>query len=274
MKTHEYKPPVDLLLACGEKDARLRTWPDYLELGFTAEHIPELIRMATDEDLFWADSESMEIWAPIHAWRTLGQLRAEAAIEPLLQLFEWDADWISEELPLVFAMIGPTAIPALSRYLAQKHKRADDPFPRIYAIDGLVKITEEHPETQKECITIISKQLEKYTNQDVTLNAFLISALISLKALETLPLIEKAFVASRVDLTVVGDWEDIQVEFGLKAERETSHWQRHLTDEMKTQISSVVNAELQSYNEQLAERYREREKRAKKKTKRGKRKKK
>ena len=33
-------------------------WPDYLALGLGPEHIPELIRMATDDDLNEADTES------------------------------------------------------------------------------------------------------------------------------------------------------------------------------------------------------------------------
>jgi HEAT repeat protein len=36
-----------------------------------------------DEAPLWADQNSMEVWAPVHAWRALGQLRAEEAIKPL-----------------------------------------------------------------------------------------------------------------------------------------------------------------------------------------------
>lgn len=76
-----YPPPVDKLLTYG--DCRnFRDWPDYLALGFTHEHVDDLIRMGTSEELNWADSDSPEVWAPIHAWRVLGQLKAEAAITP------------------------------------------------------------------------------------------------------------------------------------------------------------------------------------------------
>ncbi|MBD1862704.1 MULTISPECIES: hypothetical protein [Trichocoleus] len=57
------------------------------------------------------ESEGLEIWAPIHAWRSLGQLRAEAAIEPLLSLLHRMDDegneWIGEELPEVLACLQP-----------------------------------------------------------------------------------------------------------------------------------------------------------------------
>ena len=53
MNTSSYTSPVDKLLTYG--DCReLREWPNYLELGFGQEHVSDLIRMATDNELFWA----------------------------------------------------------------------------------------------------------------------------------------------------------------------------------------------------------------------------
>src|SRR5262249_22490558 len=120
--SRNYSPPVDQLLSYGEVEHSSREdWPDYQQLGLGPEQIPDLIRMATDQELRWADSESQEVWAPLHAWRTLGQLRAESAIEPLLREHETlieDDDWALEELPEVFGLIGPAALPPLAAYLA------------------------------------------------------------------------------------------------------------------------------------------------------------
>src|SRR5205807_1216299 len=125
MGINSYSPPADKLLTYGdahEHGGNPQDWPQYLELGIGPEHIPDLIRMATDEELRWADSESLEVWAPIHAWRTLGALHAEEAIEPLLSLLkdvdENDDDWVLEEMPEVYGRIGPAAIPALAAYMA------------------------------------------------------------------------------------------------------------------------------------------------------------
>ena len=75
MTISTYTEPVSKLLSYG--DCRnFKEWPDYLELGFAREHVPDLIGMATDEELNWADSDSLEVWAPIHAWRALGQLHS------------------------------------------------------------------------------------------------------------------------------------------------------------------------------------------------------
>lgn len=53
MPRNSYSSPVNQLLDYQPGTGQLSPdeWPDYQELGITAEDIPELIRMATDEDL-------------------------------------------------------------------------------------------------------------------------------------------------------------------------------------------------------------------------------
>ena len=63
-------------------------------------------------------------------------------------------------------------------------------------------------------------QLERYAAQSPMLNAFLISPLLDLGAKEAAPVMGKAFAAGRVDEDVQGDWEDVQIELGLKGDRE------------------------------------------------------
>ncbi len=83
--------------------SKLPHQPNCLALGLGREHIPDLIRMATDESLHGTGTESLDVWAPVHAWRALGQLRAEAAIELLISLLHYIDDendeWVNEELP-------------------------------------------------------------------------------------------------------------------------------------------------------------------------------
>ena len=206
--------PVDLLLIMGDP-RKSREWDNYLELGLGPEHTPELILLATDENLHQADPESEEVWAALHAWRALGQLRAEEAVEPLLQLLHKyeDDDWLGSELPIVFGMIGPAAIPALIAYAA------DEPhglYPRTHAIEGLTKIGENHPDYREECVAAMIRQLESFEEQDEVFNAFIISSLMDLNAVESAPVMERVFAADMVDTTIAGDWDDVQVELGLK----------------------------------------------------------
>ena len=182
-----YQFPVDLLLSAGFPGFG-EDWQDYLALGLNEEHIPELIRMALDPELNWGDPESEAVYAPVHAWRTLGQLRAQAAIEPLLELFhmfeaEGGLEWAGEELPEVYAMIGAAAIPALSAYLLDDSHGS---FSRIGAADALQKIAEAHPDFRDQCIASIMKALENYESNQPTLNSLLIEALVDLKAEQAL----------------------------------------------------------------------------------------
>ncbi len=216
-----YSSLVSDLLTFG--DCRdFRGWPDYPDLvGLGPEHVSELIQMAKDEDLTWADPESLEVWAPIHAWRALGQLRATIASEPLLKLFqEVDEgnDWAGDELPEVYGMIGRTAIPALERYLADA---SPELWARVTAVHSIERIAAGDPSARIKCVAVLSRQLEKFPQSDPILNGFLINYLIDLGAVGMAPLMEQAFAADSVDLLIVGDWEDVQVELGLKTARET-----------------------------------------------------
>ena len=215
----EYSPPLDKLLTLG--DCReLRTWPNYLEFGLTAAHIPDLIRLVADSELHQANSENPAVWGSVHAWRALGQLRAEAAIEPLMSLFHEleEDDWFHKELPEVYSMIGPAAIPALKAYLSDP---SHDLFPRVTASSSLARIATEHPEARDECISVLTQELEKLKEHDPEFNGFLIASLCDLQATESAATIQRAFAVNSVDPSIAGDWEDVQVALGLKEARET-----------------------------------------------------
>lgn len=238
--TANYPPPVNKLLTLGDPRGE-REWPDYLALGISAEHVPDLIRMALDETLHWADSESKEVWSPIHAWRTLGQLRAEAATEPLTHLLvridrDHD-DWVGEELPEVFGMIGANAIPVLVAYLSDPRH---DLWARVAAGSGLEEIGKQYPPLRSECVTALTHQLERFAENDPTLNGSLLANLLDLRGVESAPVIERAFAAKKVDGSVAGDWEDVQIEFGLKTERTTPRAPIEL-DEAFNRFAEIVD---------------------------------
>ncbi len=218
---NDYPPPVDKLLTYGKSDLGPKNWPDYRELGLGPEHIPDLIRMATDEELNLADSETPEVWAPVYAWHALGQMRAEAAIEPLLSLFQTlkEDEWVTEELPEVFGMIGPAALPALDKFIGDI---SHDEFPRIDAIASMQKIGEHWPDARDESVALLMRHLEHFSENEPDVNAFLILGLVKLQAREAAPLIEQAFAADSVEPFIMGDWDDVQVELGLKSPEEVA----------------------------------------------------
>jgi hypothetical protein len=212
----DYHAPVDQLLRRGEPGDFGREWPNYLALGFGPEHVPELTRMLLDPALNEGDPESAEVWAPLHAWRVLGQLHAEAAIEPLLEMLrqeaERDGDYALEEVPTVLGMIGLPAIPAVTAFLRDQ---GEPQWARTTAATALKEVAARHPEARAECVAALSRQLEEATANDPTFNAFVMSSLLDLHAVEAAPVIEAAFGAGAVDESIAGDWPRVQWELGL-----------------------------------------------------------
>jgi hypothetical protein len=174
MANYLYTQPVDQLLRLGDARDR-REWPDYLSLGVDFQHVPDLIRMATDPALNDAHSGSPEVWAPAHAWRTLAQLHAAEAAEPLTQLFrrmhENYDDFVGEDLPQAFGVLGPAAIPALAAYLANSRNH---PLACGAAAHSLKEIGMGHSEARGACVAALADQLGRYAEQDPALNGFLI----------------------------------------------------------------------------------------------------
>lgn len=221
MPITSYSPPANQLLTYGECDnISPMDWPNYLKLGISAAQIPELIRMATDEELYQVNPNSAEFWAPIHAWRTLGQLQAPEAIEPLIGLFpKRDGEeeilvWIGEELPTVLGLIGPAAIPALAAYLAD---RSQGVFSRTVAISSLEEISVKHPDSRTGCVNVLTHQLASFRENGAELNSFIIAGLLDLKAIESASVIKQVFKTNWVDQTITGNWNEVQVKLGLKS---------------------------------------------------------
>jgi len=247
---NSYTPPVSQLLSLGEP--RGTEWRDYSALGIRVEAVPELIRMATDDALNDGPQKSKMVWAPVHAWRALGQLRAAQAIEPLLTLLhridDAQDDWLAGDLPKALALIGAAALDPAANYLADA---AHGDWARVAASTTLGQIGCVHPELRAECVARLVKQLEQFAGQPETVNAFVISALWDLHAVEAMPVMERAFASGRVDESVNGDLEDVQIHFGLKAEREHPRNPNSLS-EMYRQLADL-NEENEAYQRENAE---------------------
>jgi len=225
-----YAPPVRALLRLGDP-RELKKNATGRALGIGSEQIPDLIRMVTDDTLHFADGDTPLIWAPLHAWRLLGELKAPEAVEPLISLFrrldeDFD-DWIADEVPDVLVQIGASALSPLIAFL---NDATNGTYSRNEAASAIAKLAETYPDVRDSCIAALKTQLEQYAQQPGEFNGFLVWMLLDLHAAEALPIIERAFAAGRVDENSVGDWEDIQLEFGLITERSSPRKPNRLTE--------------------------------------------
>lgn len=217
----DYTPPVADLLTLGDV-RQLGDQYNYLAHGFTPAHIPELQRMALDEELLFADSESDLVWAPIHAWRTLGQLRDPAAVPTMIEIIykmeDWDDDWSIDEVPQVLGLLGAPAIDPAQQALADRQLYL---YGRVAAAEALAKIAMHYPAERAQVVASLTDQLRRFAEEESEFNAFLISVLVDLMAVEAADVMAAAFAADKVDWSIQGDWEEVQIALGLLTERIT-----------------------------------------------------
>ena len=218
----KYTEPVKRLLYLDEpkEKGHKSTWPDYLSMGITEKDIPQLIEMLIDFELYETDSDNPTVWASLHAWRALGQLKSKEAIPHLINLFEKyeNDDWLREEGPRVMGMIGEESIEPLKLYLFDKNKPET---PRITAGHGLEKVGSLVSSKKEECINIFIDFLNQSDDKAPDLNGLVIGYLIDLNAQNAIEAIRSAFERNIVDLCCCGDLEDVEIELGLRQKRST-----------------------------------------------------
>lgn len=191
--------------------------PTVAELGLAAEDGAELLRMAVDPefDVSW---NTDAVWAPAWAWFLIGELKPPGAETVLVGLLDRLDRAEGDEagsviLPKVFGRIGPEVAPALVAVLRDESRQTGS---RWAAADGLKEIALARPQTRAEMVAILTAQLDEQAVRDETINAAIICDLIDLEAVESAAVIERAFLARRVDETIPGDWDEVQVALGLK----------------------------------------------------------
>lgn len=225
----EYPEPVSALLSYGDPRKLKNSkgpydWPDYVkELGLSLDDIPHLIRMLHDPAVQHTGPDNSSMWADLHAWRAIGQLGAADGIPDLIRCLDYEdehaiSDWVMEEIPRVLAKIGKATIEPLSEYLNNKTKGV---WSLTAAVESLSYIAAQHPEFRNLCIVAIDRRLEYYETNDVLLNGFLVAELVDMNAVGSLDLIRKAFQTNAVDIDVAGDFEDVEIAFGVRKVRST-----------------------------------------------------
>ncbi len=193
--------------------------PDYVaEFDLGASDVAPLLEIsqiwATREE--WPqDDRDMTVYAPVHAWRMLGQLgelavsATDALLEMIPRMEEREDDWYLNEFPDVLAMIGATVLSPTATLLVDSDRQE---FVRICAADVLLHLAQRDPTTRDAVVTHLERQLGECDAAAPTLNAFVISYLLDLKARSAAAAMERTFADERVDLTVRGDWWDVREE--------------------------------------------------------------
>ncbi len=248
-----YSGPATALLDYGKGEDRHfgEPWQDYLALGLTEADVPELVRMVEDRNFDRLPASDNRVWAPLHAWRVLALLNAAEVVEPLLRRLAEspDDDWLTGDIAQVFAMLGPSVLPNIERFMADE---AIDEMVRICMPESLREIARDHPEVDGACGDMMVRQLMLHERNRPVLNAFLIMCLCDLGRGDAIDLIREAYASDHVDLTVFGDLEDAELQLGLRTKRDTPRKKLpHLAnlakilsgrEESSTRIDQAINS--------------------------------
>ena len=223
-----YAPEVRQLFNLGRPNA----WPQRGELpedvtldeyvhrfNLRKEHLPELLQLVR----ILAEPQTEENWdevsgyAPIHAWRAIGELQTVEAVQPLLELLPAFGDtgdaWFIEEFPHVFGMIGPAALDVLASYFEDGNY---DQFDRHTAAAGMNCIAERHPEARSQVLELMTAALDRQEEQAWEFYGFLICTLVDMQAVEAAESIERAFAADLVADDICGDWFYVKEQLGVE----------------------------------------------------------
>jgi hypothetical protein len=214
--TAPYPPPVDALKQLGDpRDAGVAE--RRLALGLGQEHLQDLVRMARDRGLYTADSDTDEVWAPLHALLALDDLDTSAVVSELIPLFDLDDDWHATELPDLLGKVGSPALEPLRAYLTD-HTRWG--YGHALIADALTQIAEQHSELREQVVAILSDVLREaeHYSEDACTGAM--DALVELEAVEALPLIRRAFELGRIDELMRGSWGDVLDDLGVEPEED------------------------------------------------------
>ncbi len=216
-------PKIIALLKKGEIDLfqTPSQWPDYIkEYQLQEADIDELIALVTSDELNTAPTDSSEVWAPLHAWRALGQLKAVKAVEPILQYFTspGDDDLAFDELPEVFGLIGEPAIESLANHL---QKPVVDESSHVLVVSGLAAIVAKQENLRSRILDIFRAYMRSPWQHSHELNGELINNLVDLEAVELIEQIRYLFELDCVDFYCCGGIEEVEINLGLHHKRET-----------------------------------------------------
>ena len=221
----EYSKKVYKLFELGYEFLTENDELDYKKFGFNEEDIEELIRLSLDTRYlisnygFTEEQEETLYFAGVHAINVLTELKAVEAIEPLIDrmVFEnGENDYVSESLVAFFGDIGEATIPYLKILLLITEEERD----LLSVFDAFERMMKNNSKLEEKIEEVLIAYIAKENHEPTNL-ASAISLLLDRTQDKHIELIRETFNTKEVDFNWRGDLEDIEIDLGLRKERET-----------------------------------------------------
>ncbi len=154
--------------------------------------------------------------ASIVAVRALIELQAEEAIplfvELLFENWRFPRLTVGVEAQYFFAPLGKIAIEPLCEAFEFSGPEEDEGRRDVVAALGF--IGEKHPDTRIEITNRIVSWLNQHSQQNTVSNSEIVCVLLDFKAKQTADSIRSALDANCIDISVCGEWDEIEAELG------------------------------------------------------------
>jgi hypothetical protein len=200
-----YGKPLSNLLDLGHSAIDQIDYVQKYDIG--PQHREPLEQMLKDPVFQQVGPTDRAVFAPMHAWRALGQIGDQRSLPVLFSvLLDPDAgDWDYEELPEI---IGRFAAAALPSTLQEHRVRLADPDgdeALLWALQRILAlIAKRDPESRGAVIACLRAVVTDPQMHLITTRASAISGLVELRAVECLPCIEQAYADEMVDTSYIG----------------------------------------------------------------------
>lgn len=197
-----------------------REWPQYEDLGFGEDELEDLLDLASG---FYLEIEQSDRDSAIsiHAWRALAAMGRVEILPDFLSLSigcdDIADEWFADEFPTLLGKLGMGALPEL---LAAVESTPEYPCLAEGLIEGLPLMACDTDGRRQAIETLVGLLGQDDFNRH--LRAMVVASLVELKAVEKIEEIRVQFEANGIDISEVGDLEEVELALGLRSERTTS----------------------------------------------------
>lgn len=196
-----------------------KVWLDYSALGFGTEEVETLLDRMSDYYLNLEQDEEASAMS-IHAWRALAMMRKVELLPDFVDLAleceAMDDEWLTEDLQEILVLMGMPAVPQLHEAVLEH------PSYPIFVTDVLEALPKlvQSPQDRAEVVEILTSLLSD-EQFDRDLRAMALASLCDLKAQEKIAEIRAQFEANRINISITGDLEEVEIALGLRTDRDT-----------------------------------------------------
>lgn len=174
-----------------------------------------LAAISNPQEVLHKLSDEVDYILPFYAFFMLAQFRETRAYQPIYEIFSSDKDvvdelfgeLITEDLGRILASVYDGDVSLINRLIEGEEVYE---YVRSAALDSWLCLLQANLKAREEVIAYYKTLFEIPCEEESFLRGSLIGNCLDLKAVELLPEIEKSYAENKVELMLMGDWDDFR----------------------------------------------------------------